>query len=145
MGKASTHSARDRNRAESEERLPPVRGDRVSAERDPRTVLGNRSTRTLLAQAKLTVGASCDPLEIEADRVAADVVRSLVRHAVPDPAEHDCRGPECSVHGRLPADAALSLRRAADLGEAPIGPAGGDIRAADEAELNRARGGGAAL
>jgi hypothetical protein len=145
MGKASTHSVPDRERADSEQRALRVQHDHAVAKRDPRTVLGNRSARTLLAQTKLTVGASFDPLEIEADRVAAEVVRTLTTQPAPEQADHQCSGPACSVHAQQPADAARSLRRAVDLDHAPMGAAGGDIRAADEAAVNRARGGGAAL
>src|SRR5262245_53600910 len=120
MGKA-THSVPDRELAGFEERDLPVRHDHVPAGRDPRAVLGNRATRALLAQAKLTVGASFDPLEIEADRVAAEVVRTLAEHPAPDQADHDCSGLGCSVHGHGSAGAARALRLEADLDEVPIG------------------------
>jgi hypothetical protein len=146
MGKAWTHSVPEREPADSDERVLRVHHDRLPAKRDPRTVLGNRASRMLLAQAKLTVGASFDSLEIEADRVASEVVRTLTAgQAASGQVDHECSGPECSVHGHGSADAARSVRRALDLERAPIGAAGGDIPVADEAVVNRARGGGASL
>lgn len=169
MGRASTHTMTDRDKAYRGRAAPPVRVD--SSDRSPvavntadaQSVLGNRSARMLLAQPKLTVGTTYDPLEIEADRVAADVVRTISAGPVPAPTApaaptdlvgplgpdaHEC-GAECSIHrsadiGGRP-DVVLTVRRVADLDSPPIGADGGEIRAADEAAVNRARGGGAPL
>ena len=111
--------------------------------RDPRAVLGNRSARVLLAQPNLVVGASFDPLEVEADRVAADVVRTMASGPAPNRVDHAC-GEGCSLHGPRPV-AARAIRRAPNLEVAPIGAGGGEVQAADEATVKRARGGGATL
>ena len=143
MGKASTRTVTHSARRDHGGPIAPVPHGRAAATRDPRTVLGNRSARMLLAQPNLVVGASFDPLELEADRVAADVVRTMAAGPAPDRADHDC-GVGCSSHG--PGHVVTrTISRAPDLEAAPIGADGGEIRAADEATVNRARGAGAAL
>src|SRR4051794_22126449 len=68
---------------------------------DPQAVLGNRAARMLLLQPKLIVGASNDALEIEADRVAAEVVRSITAGPAPAQADHEC-GDGCDIHRSTP-------------------------------------------
>ncbi len=80
--------------------MPIPHGHAVAA-RDPRTVLGNRSARMLIAQPHLVVGASFDPLELEADRVAADVVRTMAAGPTPDRIDRDC-GAGCSCTDPAP-------------------------------------------
>jgi hypothetical protein len=143
MGKAPTRTDTERERRDHDGRAVPVPHDHRAATRDPRKVLGNRSTRVLLAQPKLVVGASFDPLEVEADRVAAEVVRTLASGPAPDRVDHEC-GTGCSLHGSGPVDA-RRISRVSNLEAAPIGAAGGELEAADEATVNRARLGGAAL
>jgi Domain of unknown function (DUF4157) len=143
MGKASTRTVTHRQRRDHDRGVAPVPHEHVAAARDPRAVLGNRSARVLLAQPSLVVGASFDPLEVEADRVAADVVRTMASGPAPDRVEHAC-GEGCSVHGPGPV-AARAIRRAPNLAVAPIGAGGGEVQAADEATVKRARGGGASL
>ncbi len=143
MGKASTRTVIHRQRRHHDGRVAPVPHEHVAETRDPRAVLGNRSARVLLAQPNLVVGASFDPLEVEADRVAADVVRTMASGPAPNRVDHPC-GEGCSLHGPRPA-AARAIRRAANLEVAPIGAAGGEVHAADEATVKRARGGGATL
>ena len=97
----------------------------------------------LVAQPKLVVGASFDPLEVEADRVAADVVRAMAAQPAPTRDGHGC-GPACAVRGSVPLVHRAARRRAHTDGD-PIGAAGGDVHAADEAALRQARGGGVSL
>ena len=129
MGKASTRAVNDKTRARTR-RVAPERS--TATPDDERAVLGNRSTRVLLTQPKLVVGATTDPLEIEADRVATAVVRAMASGS-----DRPVRGPGARVDRRI--------GRLASAEAAPIGAAGGHIRAAEEALVNRARGGGAAL
>lgn len=145
MGKASTRAVNDRERRDHHGRAVPVPSDHAAATADPRTVLGNRATRMLIGQPKLVVGASADPLEVEADRVAADVVRAIAAGPTTGPATHDC-GAGCSVHGSGAGLArAIRRHRGHHHEPAPIGAAGGEAHAADETTVNRARGGGAGL
>jgi hypothetical protein len=139
MAKATTRSVTGRERSDQEGPTVETPHRHAPATSDPRTVLGNR---VLLAQPKLMVGSSSDPLEVEADRIAADVVRTLAAGPAPAGAGHEC-GAGCAVH----APVARTIRRhpGHHHDEAPIGAAGGATRAADEAAVNRARGGGAAL
>ncbi|MET0324058.1 MAG: DUF4157 domain-containing protein [Ilumatobacteraceae bacterium] len=140
MGTAPTRTVSSRERGQ-QDGPALVSHERSTEARDPRTVLGNRSVRTLLAQRRLAVGSSSDPLEVEADRVAADVVRTLAVGPAPD---HEC-GQGCSVHGSRPQLSRAIRRAPAHPHDAPIGAAGGSVQAADEAAVNRARGGGTSL
>src|SRR4051794_38604194 len=117
MGQASSGPVAESERRNPAARAAPAPHDHAPT-RDPRTVLGNRSARMLLAQPKLVVGASFDPLEVEADRVAADVVRTMASGPSPDRAHHECE-PGCSLHGPGPV-AARTISRARDTGAAPI-------------------------
>ena len=169
MGKTSTRTKVERSSRSASQRASAGR----VATHDARVVLGNRSTRMLLLQPKLTVGASYDPLEIEADRIATDVVRAMRSTATTAAADHEC-GDGCAVHGSGRA-AARTISRASDHvcgdgcavhssrppvvrtirrhaghdhhhhDDGPIGAGGGDVHAADESAVNRARGGGSAL
>jgi hypothetical protein len=140
MGKASTRTVTHRARRDHGRPVPIPHGHAVAA-RDPRTVLGNRSARMLIAQPHLVVGASFDPLEVEADRVAADVVRTMAAGPTPDRIDRDGgAGPD----GSGPA-VARTISRAASPEAAPIGAGGGAVQAADETSVNRARGGGDTL
>lgn len=141
MGRESTRTLTDKGPVGGQLRTRSAVQRAASPERDPRVVLGNRSSRVLLAQRKLTVGASHDPLEVEADEVAANVARALETHATPDESGHDC-GPACRLHNRGDVEVVRSLQLSSSLGLAPIGAAGGEVHSAEEAELNRARGGG---
>lgn len=93
--------------------------------------IGNRGLGQVLAKAqlKLAVGHSADPAEVEADRVAAQVVSSLGGGHTPS-----C-GSGCS-HGAEPVGA---VRR-------KLGAEGGTLDASDERDLTAAtRSGGSAL
>ncbi len=170
MGKGTTRTVIDRDRRAPDDRAARAHEHEHVAPSDPRTVLGNRAARMLLVQPKLVVGASNDALEIEADRVAAEVVRTIAAGPIAGQTDHEC-GDGCATHGsaRTAARAirrvsghrcgdgcavhgsARTIRRHAGHDHhdhpdvAPIGAAGGDVHAADEAAVNRARGGGAAL
>jgi hypothetical protein len=89
--------------------------------------IGNREVvRLLAAQARLDVGRADDPLEAEADRAAADVVRALrtpVTSTVEDPG-------------------VLTVRRRV---AAPMGPEGGEVGLDLQRSLDAARTGGAPL
>ncbi|HET9690397.1 MAG TPA: DUF4157 domain-containing protein [Acidimicrobiales bacterium] len=93
-------------------------------------MLGNRVAARLLAQPKLVVGSASDPLEAEADAVADQVAASF--HGTI--ARSDVGRPEPSER----------VRRKAAVG-LPIGAEGGDVQAADEAAVDRARTGGTSL
>lgn len=182
MGKGTTRATQERDRRAPDVEAAHTPQDHAPAQ-DPRSVLGNRSTRLLLVQPKLVVGASADPLEVEADRVAAHVVRAMAAapasatdhecgdgcavhgsgSAIGRDTDHQC-GPGCAVHGsglviaratdhRCGPGCAVHgparvVRRHAGHGHhghhdgEPIGAGGGDVHAADEAAVKRARGGG---
>lgn len=99
--------------------------------------VGNRAVLGLMAaQAKLTVGAVDDPLEVEADHVADTVVRALRSPVPAGSACPDGVGTADEVVAR--AVQRLSSVRA-------VGPEGGEIDPELERTVDAARGGGQAV
>ena len=121
-------------------------------------------------QAKLVVGSTGDPLEQEADQVAAAVMRSFRDAASTTPKFPGSNHRQTAGDGELGSDAETPVRRVqrgalanahipdsfAPHGEAPvgrvhrsaigqIGMAGGALDADTEQRIQRARGGGSAL
>jgi hypothetical protein len=113
---------------------------------------GNRATAALLGrvQPKLTVGASDDRYEREADSVAARVVRAL--HAAggaPAPRGDTTTG-DATTADRPPTSLARRVQRMAGAGPstmeaAPIGAAGGEVDDSTERQIRSARSGGRPL
>ncbi len=110
---------------------------------------GNHAAAQLLrlAQPKLTVGASSDQFEQEADSVAAQVVAALQQSSVRTDAPTD-NGLSAVATDETPI--ARQIQRRAERTDAPtedasIGVDGGPVDAGLEAEIQSARSGGSAL
>ena len=100
-----------------------------SAETNTRSETRSRATRVpIVLQTKLTVGASDDPYEREADEIA-DRVTSILREGATSTVERTVRTPLVGRISRL----------------ATIGSAGGDLDADTESQITRARTGGKPL
>lgn len=122
------HRATDRTH-EATQPAPAPAAEPAAGDLALQRTAGNAAVGLLIAdaQAKLEVGAVDDPLETEADRVAAEVVRSVRTGAVgatpPTPSVQ--RGPSPSGGaagddgGRLPGDTEQALR-AASRGGGPL-------------------------